>query len=302
MSRRGLGRGLDALINSTDGSEAGEGPGVLAVEIDRLVPNPRQPRHHIEDDELGELAASIRGHGVIQPIVVRAEPDGQTYTIVAGERRWRAARMAGLTSVPVVVRVVPEAELLTLAIVENVQRSDLDPIEAAQGYRRLMDESGLTQAEVADLIGKSRVAVANTVRLLSLPEDLQELIAGGRLSEGHGRALLALPDAGSQRSMARAAIGGGWPVRRLEAEVRDALAEDGRQPRIRRGGTEKADAGVGGDALLLDADTLAAQRALESAMGTRVEIRRRGAGGQIVLHFFSEEELASLYDRLMGTD
>lgn len=309
-SRRGLGRGLDALLKSTEdpvaivppaaepdaqsvdpASAADLGPRLLPVSA--IQPNPYQPRHVFDEVALGELTASIQEHGLIQPLLVT--PDGQGFRLIAGERRWQAAQRAGLDQVPVVVREATPQQMLALAIIENVQRADLDPIEAAAGYRRLMDEFAMTQTQVARLVGKSRVALANTVRLLGLGEDLQRLVSAGHLSEGHARALLPISDITEQRSLAREAIAGGWTVRRTEAAVR-AITQPGR-------GVAKSAAAlsgaVGPAGAELDPDTRAAVDALEAKLGTRVEIRRRGKGGQLVLHFYSEEELSALYDRLV---
>ncbi|RIL11111.1 hypothetical protein DCC79_05890 [bacterium] len=318
-SRRGLGQGLEALLRSTvpevaeaggaaAGAEArgetpGSGPeargsGVREVAIDAVQPNPFQPRRVFEPTALAELTESIRAHGVLQPLVV--SPDGAGYLLIAGERRWHAARAAGLTQVPVVVRDADRQQMLALAIIENVQRSDLGPVEMAEAYRRLMDEFGLTQIEVAHVVGKSRVAVANTVRLLHLAPDVLTLLADGQLSEGHARALLAIDDPVRQLSVAHRAIAGGWTVRQVEAEVR--LLTQPAPAAAAAPATDAAAAGLrsGGEARV-DPDTAAAAAALEEALGTRVEIRRRGEGGQLVLHFFSEEELSGLFDRLVGT-
>ena len=300
MTRRGLGRGLDALISSTDPAAAGRGgtEGAREVDIDCIAPNPRQPRQSMDDDRLAELAASIRAHGLIQPLVVTEGPSAGSWTIIAGERRWRAARMAGLRAVPVVVRTATEREMLALALIENVQRTDLNAIEAAEAYRQLMDGFGLSQAEVADLIGKSRVAVANTVRLLGLDAELRSLVADGSLSEGHGRALLALADGAARRRLARQALEGGWPVRRLESEVRALAAA----PRAAPSPAPPASApgAPAGAPPAADADTRFAERVLEEALGTRVQIRRSGDGGRVVVHFYSEEDLAALFDKLTG--
>lgn len=291
MTRRGLGRGLDALLASTEEG----GPTVVAaggreVDIDDIRPNPFQPRQHVDEGSLAELAASVKAHGLIQPLLVKA--DGEAFTIIAGERRWRAARLAGLTRVPVVVREATDQQMLALAIIENVQRINLNAIEAAEGYRRLIDSFGLTQSDVAELIGKSRPAVANTMRLLALPDDVRTLVAEGQLAEGRARALLAVTDADVQRAVARRAIAGAWTVRRVEHEV-GLLAASGAAPRTPRSDGPDAPAPK-------DADTAAAERDLEQALGTRVEIRRRGEGGQVVVHFYSEEELNALYERLLG--
>lgn len=294
MTRRGLGRGLDALISSTEPEQPGDTPGAPVTEasVDAIRPNPYQPRQAIEEAQLEELAASIRAHGLIQPLIVAPSPEGTGYTIIAGERRWRAARLAGLASVPVLVRAATEQQMLALAIIENVQRTDLNPIDAAEGYRRLMEEFGLSQTEVADLIGKSRAAVANTVRLLGLPDEIREWVAAGGLTEGHGRALLTVPDGGEQRALAVAAMREGWSVRRMEREARSAAAPEA---------VEARKSGAAGTAEE-DPDTAAAARRLEEALGTRVEIRRRGEGGQVVVHFYSEEELDTLYRRLLRDD
>ncbi|MCB0216652.1 MAG: ParB/RepB/Spo0J family partition protein [Chloroflexi bacterium] len=314
-SRRGLGRGLDALLQSTETPVAIDAPeiapattepdaqsadpaaapdsGPRLLPVSAIQPNPYQPRHVFDEVALSELTASIQAHGLIQPLLVT--PDGQGFRLIAGERRWQAAQRAGLEQVPVVVREATPQQMLALAIIENVQRADLDPIEAATGYRRLMDEFDMTQTQVARLVGKSRVALANTVRLLGLGEDLQRLVSAGHLSEGHARALLPIADLDEQRRLAREAIAGGWTVRRIEAAVR-AITQPGRKatPAVAAG------SGAGSAAAELDPDTRAAVDALEAKLGTRVEIRRRGAGGQLVLHFYSEEELSALYDRLVA--
>ncbi len=282
MTRRGLGRGLDALLTGTEG----EPSGLRDVPIDSIEPNPYQPRHSIDETELEDLTASIRVHGLIQPLVVSAADGG--YQLIVGERRWRAAQAAGLNRVPVVVRTASRREMLALAIIENVQRTDLDPIESAEAYRQLMVEFDLTQSEVAEMVGKSRVAIANTIRLLGLSDDVRHLVSAGHLSEGHARALLAIEDGTQQLEMAQRVIAGGWTVRRAEHEVR-SLAKRG-APRPERHVQPSP-----------DPDTAFAARELEGSLGTRVEIRRRGEGGQIVIHFYSEEELAALYDRLLGS-
>ncbi len=279
MKRRGLGRGLDALLAPSDTTA----PGLLEVPIDVVRSNPYQPRRSMSDEELTELAASIRTHGVLQPLVVRA--DGEQYELISGERRLRAARMAGLSTVPVVVRQADEQQMLALALVENLQRSDLNPIEAASAYRRLMTEFGLTQEDIAGLVGKSRAAIANTLRLLSLAPQVQDLVVSGQLSEGHGRALAAVRVADDQLALCRRAVASSWTVRQLESEVgRLTRAQALKTPARRR------------TASSMRSDERAV--AFERALGTRVEIRRRGRGGELIIHFYSEEELAAIYDRL----
>jgi ParB family chromosome partitioning protein len=309
--RRGLGQGLDALLRSTavelspaegaaaDGRQPAAAPGVREVPIDALRPNPYQPRQSMDSAALSELADSIRVHGLIQPLLVA--PDGDGYCLIAGERRWQAARLAGLTQVPVVVRTADPQEMLALAIIENVQRADLGPIETADAYRRLVAEFGLTQTEVAHLVGKSRTAVANTLRLINLSADVRALVVDGQISEGHARALLAVEDPAQQLALAHRAIAAGWTVRQMEAEVRQIgrprLPVAGIEPRGAEDPRPSAarDAAFGGE---VDPDTAAAVDVLQQALGTRVEIRRRGEGGQLVLFFYSEEELSALYDRL----
>lgn len=309
--RRGLGQGLDALLRSTLPGQEGEAMGsgapsadVRIIHLDAVQPNPFQPRRVFEPEALAELAESIRAHGLLQPLVVA--PDGDGYRLIAGERRWHAARSAGLTRVPVVVRDAAPQQMLALAIIENVQRADLGPLETAEAYRRLMDEFGLTQLEVAHLVGKSRVGVANSVRLLNLAPDVRNLLADGQLTEGHARTLLAIDDPVRQLSVAHRAVAGGWTVRQIEAEVRlltqpsvpsapPGAASPGAAP-FQPSTTARAGNDAGGQEL--DPDTAAAVSALEQALGTRVEIRRRGEGGQLVLHFYSEDDLASLYERL----
>jgi ParB family chromosome partitioning protein len=313
--RAGLGRGLDALLQSSpteprDRAESGTGDAesraagmpreasVMELPTLAIRPNPYQPRQHFDSEALDELTASIREHGLIQPLLVKRE--GSEFVLIAGERRWQAAQAAGLQRVPVVVREASDREMLALAIIENVQRADLNPIESAAGYRRLMDEFELTQTEVARLVGKSRTALANTLRLLGLAPDVQQLLSAGHISEGHARALLGIGDAAEQLALAKRIIADAWTVRRTESAVRDRVAILDGKP----GAEDVSPANSGAasqpatTAVAPDPDTRAAIVALERALGTRVEIRRRGAGGQLLIYFYSEEELAALYDRL----
>lgn len=290
--RKGLGRGLDALLTSTreDTDLSQPDSGSRSVALDAIRPNPYQPRRHFAEDDLAELTASIRTHGLIQPLVVA--PDGDGFCLIAGERRLRAARLAGLDTVPVVIRSAEPREMLALAIIENVQRANLDPLETAHAYRQLMDEFGATQLEVAGLVGKSRTAVANTLRILGLSEDVRGLVAAGHLTEGHARPLLAITEPTLQRRLAERAVAEGWTARRVEAEVRALGDVDPIEDPPSRTPSTPAH----------DPNTADAVRALEAALGTRVEIRRRGPGGQMVVWFYSEEELVALYDRLAGDD
>jgi len=275
---RGLGRGLAALIPD-------EGPGVDEVELDRIVLNPHQPRSPISSESIQDLVESIREHGVIQPLLVtESERDG-SYQLIAGERRLQAARLAGLARVPVVVREAASRALLELALVENLQREDLSALEEAQAYRRLTADFGLTQEEVAQRVGRSRVAVANALRLLTLDHELRDSLASGEITQGHARALLGLDDEWSRRDAWRIVVKRGLNVRQTEDLVRRWPAGRGDDPSQRRTAS--------------DPGTEALEGRIRQALGTRVDLRRRKSGkGRLILHFFSDEELESLLGRL----
>jgi ParB family chromosome partitioning protein len=278
-SRRALGRGLDALIPAAE-SQAG----AAEIPVARVSPNPHQPRQAISEESLGELVDSIREHGVIQPLVVTQV--GDEYQLIAGERRWRAAQLAGLTTVPAIVKETTPQQMLELALVENVQRADLNPLEEAGAYRQLMDEFGLTQEEVAERVGKSRTAVANTVRLLRLTNDVKEALAAERISEGHARALLALPTARLQRQALSVIEARGLNVRQAEALVRQMQAEPEEPAR-------KAE--------LSPQDQDAVER-FQQRLGTKVNLVRAKKGGRVVIHFYSEEELQAIYEAIIGDE
>jgi ParB family chromosome partitioning protein len=227
--------------------------------------------------------------------VVTPHDDG--YRLIAGERRWRAAGLAGLTTVPVVVREATARDMLAVALIENVQRANLDPMEAATAYRRLAEEFGLTHSEVAELVGKARTTVTNAVRLLALEPEIQVLVRTGALSEGHGRALLAVAAGDNRLALSKRAAREQWSVRELE-RVAKAPAGQGRTVEV--GAAADADTQDARDPRSADPHEAAAVRALEEALGTRVELRRRGAGGSLVVHFYSDEELNTLYDRILG--
>jgi len=280
--RFALGKGLSALI-----PDAPEASSITPTEldIDLIAPSALQPRRAIDEAALEELAQSIRAHGIIQPIVVR--PIDGRYQIVAGERRWRAAQRAGLPRVPVVVRDVPggdEQTLLQLALIENIQREDLNPIEQAMAYRRLVDQFHLTQEDVAEAVGKDRASVANTLRLLKLPEDVRQDVAAGRLSMGHARALLTLTDAGVIRKVAAETISRGYSVRQVERLVRK-YAEGAQPPPQKRS----------------DVHTRAAEEQMRLALGTQVRIVRKGNGGNVRIDFKSEDDLQRIYERITGS-
>ena len=281
--RPALGKGLSALI--PDFPEPVRASPVEA-DIDRLEPNAFQPRGYVDDARLRELAQSIRANGIIQPIVVRRL--GDRFQIIAGERRWRAAKVAGLLRVPIVVRdVAPgkEQSLLEMALIENVQREDLNPIEEALAYRRLADEFHLTQEDIAAAVGKDRASVANFQRLLKLPDEVRTEVASGRLSMGHARALLSLGDEADQRRMARDVIARSLSVRETESLVKK-LVEAGKP---HRAAAEPKPA---------DVHTRAAEDRLKLLLGTRVRIVRQGTRGRIEIDFVSEEELIRIYDQL----
>ena len=278
--RPALGRGLSALI-----PEAPERPAApMELDLDLLTPNRYQPRGDVEDPKLDELARSITASGVIQPILVR-QIDAGAYEIVAGERRWRAAQRAGLLRIPVVVRDVPEDKLLELALAENIQREDLNPIEEATAYKRLADEYHLTQDEMAAAVGKDRSSVANYIRLLNLPAEVRAGVAARSLSMGHARALLGLPDAAAQRGAAREVVARDLSVRETEALVRKLTGVGFPRPAT---------------PAPTDVHTRAAEEKLRFGLGTRVRIVRKGKGGRIEIEFTSEAELQRLYERLTG--
>jgi len=288
MARKALGRGLDALLPQ---AAAESPPSIIAagepavgsvpeVDIDRIRPNPRQPREHFNEEALESMAASLRERGMLQPLVVRQQGDG--YQIIAGERRWRAAQRAGWHRVPVLVREATTLEALELALIENVQREDLNPLEEARAYEFLSSEAGLTQEQVAQRVGRERSTVANYVRLLALPERVQELLVDGGLSMGHARALLGLKGAGAQTRLAEAVAREGLSVRQTEA-------------RVRRDRATKP-----GAAASADPDTVAAQDRLSRSLGAPVNIRGKEKG-RIEIRFTSLEELDRLYEQLLGS-
>ncbi len=279
-----LGKGLSALIPSARAE--GKGPGLRTVGLDLLDANKRQPRHRFDDAGLEELSKSIRRTGILQPVLVTKE--GGRFRIIAGERRVRAARLAGLSEVPVIVREgVTDRDHLLLALVENVQRRDLTALEEAEAYRHLKDDFGLTQEDVAERVGKDRATVANALRLLKLAVPVREALENGEITAGHARALLALPSAADQEQLAKEVVRRGLSVRATEARVLD----------FQRGAAKKKKTRA------VDADTRDAELRLARAIGTRVVIVRKRRGGEVRISFFSEEELIGLFERLSkGTE
>jgi ParB family chromosome partitioning protein len=278
--RPALGRGLSALIPDTPPPATPPAADrSLEVDPDLLRPNKFQPRTHVDDDRIEDLSRSIRSNGIIQPIVVRKVEQG--YEIIAGERRWRAAQRAGLLKVPVVVRDIPEDKLLAVALIENIQREDLNPIEEAMAYRRLSDQFHLTQEQIADAVGKDRSSIANYVRLLRLPQEVRANLASNALSMGHARALLALNDEHAQLRLARDVVARSLSVRETEALVKKAAAPAEAKP-----------------AKTVDVHTRAAEEKLRLTLGTRTRIVRKGKGGRIEIDFASEDELQRIYQQL----
>lgn len=284
--KRGLGRGLDALLaDRPDAAATAQQAGVREVAVDRLEPNRFQPRQQFNEAGLDELAESIRAQGVIQPLVV--SPVGKNrFTIIAGERRWRAAQRAGVEKVPVVVRQVEtDQELLELALVENLQRADLNAIEEAEAYRSLRESFSLSQTEIGQRVGKSRVTVTNALRLLRLPEEVQDLIRDGELSAGQARPLLSLDGPRQQSAMARKIVREQLSARAVEEQVAQPAAGS-KKPKKKP----------------VDVHTRAAAERLTRELQTKVEIKRRGERGRIEIHFHSEDELMRLYERLIEGD
>lgn len=287
MSRRksGLGKGLSALIPALETEGAAAAQGVVEAPLVSIMPNPHQPRLAIRDQDLVELAASIEEHGIIQPLIVTQVVDG--YQLIAGERRWRAARLAGLSSVPVLVKDVAPREMLELALVENLQRADLNPLEEATAYRQLIDEFQLTQDQVARRVGKSRVAVSNTLRLLKSAHAVQEMLLAGKISEGHARALMGLEQTEAQEAALKTVLKQGLNVRQTEKLVRRLLGVDREEQKPAR---------------KVSPETRALETSFREALGTKVSLTRGDKGGRVVIHFYSDEELDALYERIVGRE
>jgi ParB family chromosome partitioning protein len=284
-AKQALGRGLKALIPDTPHARGG----YAEIPIDRLRANPQQPRHHFDRESLEELASSIRVHGVLQPLLV-SEERRDRYVLITGERRWRAARLAGLATVPAVIRErVEDAEQLELALVENLQRRDLTPLEESRAFEHLRSSLGLSQQEIAERVGMDRSTVANALRLLKLPAELQEMVERGELSAGHGRALLAFADDATRIEWARRAAATGLSVRSLE----QAAADD-------RGRKESGKRKTRGGRTVQDPNLLAAEEKLSLRLGAPVEIKPRRRGGTIVIACSDQDELMRVFDLLMG--
>ena len=276
---QGLGRGLAALIPQRSSTTTGS----IEIPLARIRENPRQPRQRMRDDTLATLAESIREHGVIQPILVTETIDG--YQLVAGERRVRASRLAGLERIPAIVRQLADRQQLELALVENLQREDLDPIEAARAYRQLIDEFAFSQEDLASRVGRARSTVANTLRLLELHQDVQDAVVDGRISEGHARAIGGLEHEGQARIVGMV-VDEGLSVRQAEELVR--RIREPREPRQAQ------------DSVPADPDVERVEEDLRRSLGTKVRLTRTRRGGRIVIDYYGEDELARIYQRLVG--
>lgn len=282
MARKGgLGKGLDALIPSRENHTSESG--VTFLPLDQIVPNPRQPRQAMDEEGIQELADSIREHGILQPLIVTSDPAAGGYILVAGERRLRAARLAGLQQVPVLIRPVNEQERLELALIENLQRTDLAPLETAEAFRQLNEDFGLSQDEIAQQVGKSRVTVTNTMRLLRLPEVVRSALAAGKISEGHARALLGLNSPTAQVAALQIVIARDLTVRQTEEYVRKL---SGNRP-ITRPSQQK------------NPEVQSLEEQLRAHLGTRVTLRKGKKGGSLTIHFFSDEELDTLVAQIL---
>jgi ParB family transcriptional regulator, chromosome partitioning protein len=282
MNRKALGRGLGALLSSDRTVDLG--PETSEVDLESIVPGPMQPRSHFDEASLESLAESIRSHGIVQPLLVRRR--NNVYELIAGERRWRAAKLAGLSRVPVVVKDVPDENLLEIALIENIQRENLNHIEEAQAYKKLIENVGLTQEALASRVGRDRSYITNYLRLLRLPEDLQQLVKEGRLSTGHARTLLALNDPDLQRRVARQIIEGGLSVRATEHLVHKQL----------KGKPSKGPAAL----MSTDPNLRAAETKLRRALGTQVRIVQTSDGkGKLEISFFSTQDLDRIYSLLV---
>lgn len=306
----GLGKGLGALIPAGEAAtddELGDAPVLADLPIDSIVPNPHQPRVHFDEESLSDLTASIREIGVLQPVLVR--PVGDHYELLAGERRWRAARRAGLATVPAVVRATDDLGSVERALIENLHRQDLTALEEAAAYQQLIEDFSLTHEQVATRVGKSRSAVSNTLRLMALPPSIQHLLADGRLSAGHARALLGTPDRAFQEQLARRAAQEGWSVRAVEEAVRDrasGFSPIADEPAADGSGDAPSATGTSGTGKrttrlrppgLLELEDLLAER-----LSTKVNVSMGTKRGKLVIEFADLEDLERLYHLMNGGD
>ena len=284
MTKRALGRGIGSLIPTAQTEVATDS--IRTLPVSAIQPNPHQPRTTVMDEEkLAELAASISKHGLIQPLIV-TEQKGQFY-LIAGERRWRAAQIAGLEEVPVVVKEATPQDMLELAIIENVQRADLNALEEAYAYQQLVEDFGMTQEEVAESVGKARSTVANLLRLLTLPQNIQQAVIDGEISGAHARALLPLPTPEMQTNAMKQVKELSLSVRQTERLVKNLMATEKPKAKPRK---------------TLPPELLDLQNQFEQSLGTRVNITKKRKGGQVIIDYYSDEELQTIYDVIVGDD
>jgi ParB family transcriptional regulator, chromosome partitioning protein len=282
MARKGgLGKGLDALIPGGENNQTESG--INNIPIDRIVPNPRQPRTGMNQIELEELAASIREHGVLQPIIIAKGMQPENYVLIAGERRWRASKLAGLDFIPAIIREVSQQQQLELALIENVQRSDLGPLETAEAYRQLVEDFKLSHEEIAQRVGKNRTTITNSLRLLKLPQAALSALAEGRITEGHARSLLALPTAQAQLAALQTILNQGLNVRQTEELIRKLNGQRAAHPLKPVESPE-----------IKDIEGRLCQR-----LGTKVSLTHGKKGGTVTIHYYSDEELDSLISQIL---
>lgn len=281
MTKKGLGKGLGALIPMLEEKDE---KSVQEIEIDKIRPNDRQPRKNFDEEKIKELASSIKEHGVLQPVILRKISGG--YELVAGERRWRAAKLAGIKKIPAVVKDLTDAEVMQIALIENLQREDLTPLEEALAYKKLMEEFGMTQEELATRIGKSRSQIANTVRLLNLEEEIQEMINQGKITAGHARALLSVPDAKERIKLAKRIAEENYSVRETEEMTKVLSVKAGR--------------GAGKKKEEINPALIHVTEQLQKALGTKVKIKGSEKRGKIEIDFYSEDELERIIEIIAG--
>lgn len=307
VRRSGLGKGLSSLIppgEAGTGGDGGEGAFLLEIPIGDITPNPHQPRMLFDEESLAELTASVQQIGVLQPVLVRPAASGTGYELIAGERRWRAASRAGLATIPAVVRTTDDLSSVEQALIENLHRQDLTPLEEAAAYQQLIEDFELTHEQIAERVGKSRSAVTNTLRLLGLPPAIQHLLADGKLSAGHARALLATPDRTLQEQLARECVAEGWTVRMME----DAVKRGGVAPPIEA--TVPADppdtapthdgAGIVPSTRLRPPGLLELEELLADHLETRVSVQMNAKRGRVTIDFADLEDLERIYRRMTG--
>jgi ParB family chromosome partitioning protein len=277
----GLGRGLEALIPSSDSPPSS---GIAFLPVDKIQPNPRQPRTRFDPQEISDLAESVRAHGVIQPLIVSMAEIPGNYILIAGERRLVAARQVGLLTIPAIIREVNDQQRLEIALIENIQRTDLGPLEAAEAYRQLADEFGLSHEEISNKVGKSRTSITNTLRLLKLPDSAQRALIDGKISEGHARALLGLPTPQALAALLQVVMEKNLSVRQTEELVQKYQGEKPASPKLKTRSPEIS----------------ALEEQLRVQLGTKVKLNNHKKGGTLVIHYYSQEELDALVTKLLG--